>query len=363
MSASPASYFSSSYADARARFTDAAKEQGLAVEAHINPLRGPDGEHLMTDVVWAGPRDAERVLLTISGTHGAEGYCGSGVQVGTMKSGFHNDLPDGVALMMIHAINPHGFAWTRRVTEDNVDMNRNFVDFNQPLPINAGYDDLHSVICPKNWDEESHAQWIEQSNNYAALHGSFAFQKAVSGGQYTRADGIFYGGKEPTWSHRTLLSILDYWLGKVKKAAIIDYHTGLGPYGYGERICVHQPGSGGEKRVDDWYGGDFTNPAAGTSTSAELNGVNTDGIARNQPDIEWTNIALEYGTLPLDDVLNALRADNWLHCHGDLQSAQGKDIKRKMRAAFYGETDDWKKDVWNRALETQKLALKGLSES
>jgi hypothetical protein len=363
MSASPAGYFSSSYAEARTRFTEAARSHGLAVEAHINPQRGPAREHLITDVIWAGPRDAERVLITISGTHGAEGYCGSGAQVGTIESGLCQELPSGLALMMIHAINPYGFAWTRRVNEDNVDLNRNFIDFAQPLPRNAGYEDLHAVLCPKEWTEDSQSAWDTQSTNYALQHGAHAFQEAVSGGQYSRADGLFYGGNAATWSHRTLLSILDYWLPQAKKAAIIDYHTGLGPYGYGERICVHRPGSAGEQRVAQWYGDDFTNPAAGTSSSAELKGVNTDGVAANQPAIEWTNIALEYGTLPLDQVLNALRADNWLHCHGTVESPLGKEIKAQIRAAFYGETDGWKQDVWERAMETQRLALNGLAES
>ena len=49
---------------------------------------------------------------------------------------------------MVHAINPHGFAWSRRVTEDNVDLNRNFVDHAQPYPSNPGYEELRAAICP-----------------------------------------------------------------------------------------------------------------------------------------------------------------------------------------------------------------------
>ena len=31
-------------------------------------------------------------------------------------------------------------------------------------------------------------------------------------------------------------------------------------------------------------------------------------------------MAIEYGTLPLIDVLKTVRADNWVHHHGDLES-------------------------------------------
>ncbi len=46
--------------------------------------------------------------------------------------------------------------------------------------------------------------------------------------------------------------------------------------------------------------------------------------------------ALEYGTQPVPDVMLALRADNWLHLHGDVGSAQGRAIKRQVRDAHTG---------------------------
>jgi hypothetical protein len=59
----------------------------------------------------------------------------------------------------------------------------------------------------------------------------------------------------------------------------------------------------------------------------------------------------------------ALCADNWLHHHGDLGSPQGRAIKQQIRAAFYPDTAEWKELVWERAVETLRCALKGLSES
>ena len=53
---------------------------------------------------------------------------------------------------MIHGINPYGFAWLRRVTNENIDLNRNWIDFNQPLPQNPTYDELHASICPSEME-------------------------------------------------------------------------------------------------------------------------------------------------------------------------------------------------------------------
>ena len=74
-----------------------------------------------------------------------------------------------------------------------------------------------------------------------------------------------------------------------------------------------------------------------------------------------TAIALEYGTIPSKEVRLALRADNWLHVHGATESAKGRAIKEQIRDAFYQDQDDWKEMVWERSLETQRMALKGLA--
>lgn len=363
----PSSHFSASYREARSRFLEAARSLGAEPRAELNPAAGPSGEELATDVLRIGPARAERVLVTICGTHGVEGYCGSGVQVGWLQSGLWRevpqDVPGGFAQVLIHAINPYGFAWNRRVTEDNVDLNRNFVDFEAPLPANEGYEQLHAVLCPAEWTEATVAAAQQASDRFAEAKGAHGLQAAISGGQYRHADGLFFGGERPTWSRRTLLSILERELAGARRVAVIDYHTGLGPYGYGERIAIHQPGSAAERRVAEWYGGDFTNPAAGTSTSARLTGTISDGLERRFPDLELGMIAVEYGTEPVPEVLEALRADNWLHAHGEPATPLGREIKARIRKAFYGDTDGWKQAIWERAVATQREAVAALAGS
>jgi hypothetical protein len=101
--------FSADYAEARAKFREAAQAAGGAIEALTHPEPGRQGETLTTDVAWFGPRSAERVLVMISATHGVEGFCGSGAQVDWLKRGEAGRLPSSLGVLMIHAINPHGF--------------------------------------------------------------------------------------------------------------------------------------------------------------------------------------------------------------------------------------------------------------
>ena len=106
----PTDFFSATYSEARARFLDAAAEAGLSPAHHVNPEKGPGGQELATDVVRIGPADASRLLVTLSATHGVEGFCGSGAQVDWLRSGALAAVPGSVAVLMVHAINPHGFA-------------------------------------------------------------------------------------------------------------------------------------------------------------------------------------------------------------------------------------------------------------
>jgi hypothetical protein len=71
-------YFSRDYEEARQRFLDRAGAAGAALDGRAHPLTSPKGETLSTDIAWLGPSNAERVLVTISATHGVEGFCGSG---------------------------------------------------------------------------------------------------------------------------------------------------------------------------------------------------------------------------------------------------------------------------------------------
>jgi len=357
----PSAYFSESYAQAREKFRAAAASAGATIATHPHPERGPKGEALSVDVARLGPPGATRRLVTISATHGVEGFCGSAIQAGWFESGLAKMLPPDTALLAVHAINPHGFAWLRRVTEGNVDLNRNFIDFSREPPANPAYDELAEAICPVEWTEESRARTGAQLYAYRESHGAAALQKAITGGQFQHKDGVFYGGREAGWSRRTLLAILGDELVGVRDAAIVDFHTGLGPYGYGEAIVSHRPGSAGLARAEAWYGDRVTSAALGSSTSSDLAGDCLVGIEEAFPAVNQTAITLEFGTVPLEEVFEVLRADNWLHHHGTLDSAAGRAIKEQIRAAFYCGGADWKTMLFEQGAEIQRQALMGLA--
>jgi len=300
------------------------------------------------------------MLVMIAGTHGVEGHCGSGAEIAWLRDGGPARLPEDTGALLIHALNPYGFAWTRRVNEDNVDLNRNFVDHDKAYPKNEGYLALADAILPQRWDDASRAETERVFAAFAQTHGAFGLQGAISGGQYSHPDGIFFGGHKATWSNRTVRAIARELLSQARRVAVIDFHTGLGPFGHGELICAVPPSAKSFSRAKAWYGDELTSPEDGTSTSAVVVGIMTDAFPQELPDAEVTSIAIEYGTYTVPEVLNAVRADNWLHHRGDVASEQGRALKADMKERFFASGDKWREMVWARADQTIGWALKGL---
>lgn len=354
-------HFSPDYQTARDRFRDACEAAGVKVASWVHHLRGPHGEELATDTAWIGPADARRVLVTCSATHGVEGHYGSGCQVGFLRDGHGSRLPSGTAVLMIHATNPHGFAWTRRVNEDNIDINRNFIEFGKPLAGNGLYLELAGVLSPAQWNADIETKTRAKLAAYIDRVGLDGFGKAVVAGQRTHPNGLFFGGTSPCWSNRTLSEIVPHYLDEASHVCVLDFHTGLGPPGYSELICRHSPGSTPLALARRWFGDAVTSPAAGESRSPVIEGNLRMAFVRLLPEATVVASAIEVGTLPADDVNMALIADNWLHIHGDPHSDQGRAIKQRVRDAFYPDTDVWRDACYPRAVEIQLQALAGLA--
>ena len=160
------------------------------------------------------------------------------------------------------------------------------------------------------------------SGAWVAAHGPAAYQAAVSGGQYRFADGMFYGGAAPAWSNRVLRAVLREHAASRSALGWIDFHTGLGPRGHGEKIYAGGNVAADIARTKAWWGDEVTSYFDGTSTSASLTGVNGYAAYDECPHAEFAGMALEYGTCPIEQVLQALRAEHWLHNHPEASRLQ-----------------------------------------
>lgn len=310
-------------------------------------------------MLGTGPEAPEHTVLVVSGTHGVEGFCGSALQRHWLATRA-DQRSDHVRIVMLHAINPFGFAWVRRVNEDNVDLNRNFVDafvtgVGEP-PANPDYDELADLLVPAEWTPAEQQRSTEALLAVAATKGFDHLQAAISGGQYTHPLGLFYGGRGPVWSHLTLRSILADLVAGSPRTTIIDLHTGLGPWGHGELIVHDSAGSPGYARAGDRWG-EVRSMTDGESVSAALSGDWLAAAHRMLPGTEITSAALEFGTVDTVTVLQALRADAWLHGHGDPLGPDAEAVRADVRAAFADDDPAWIRTVRQRFEDVLDRAL------
>jgi hypothetical protein len=261
--------------------------------------------------------------------------------------------------VFVHALNPFGFSWVRRVNEDNIDLNRNFIDWSQPAPVNAEYAELAPLLTPTSWTAE------EQERTLLGLMGKLEelgidrLQAIISGGQYDHPTGLFHGGTGPAWSHRWLREWSATRLAKARRVAIIDLHTGLGPWGHGELISSERPDTPEFRRQTGWWH-DAVSMYAG-SVSAPLEGDWLAVASELAPHAEVTGITIEYGTVDPITVLQALRADAVLHAHGDPTAPEAAAIRAQVRAAFLDDDPTWLETLWPRYREVVTVAVERLS--
>ena len=203
------------------------------------------------DVVRDGPLDAKALLIVSSGCHGVEGFCGSGVQVALLRDprvARRSARAPASPCSTSTALNPYGFSWWRR---DDARERRPEPQLPRLRADRAGERALRRARpLPRAADWPPDAPRSPPcSTRFVAAHGERALQQAISGGQYAHPDGLFYGGRHPTWSHATLRHVLRDHGTRCARLAWIDLHTGLGPNGHGERIFAGRDDAAGVARA------------------------------------------------------------------------------------------------------------------
>ena len=103
--------FPTSYQESKKIFESMLCNSEHARWSYRCPEEGPGGDLLTVDVARLGPAGATSLLVISTGLHGVEGPVGM-----PMLQIAHQQMvrrrSDAVGLLMIHALNPFGFAWS-----------------------------------------------------------------------------------------------------------------------------------------------------------------------------------------------------------------------------------------------------------
>jgi hypothetical protein len=327
--------FHPTYLQARTAFRNAARQRGAQLQALeiVGPEPGEE-EGLTIDIAVLG--SGPRCLVLSSGLHGVEGFAGSALQLQFLSE----PPPDGIRVVLLHALNPYGMHHIRRVNESNVDLNRNFLG---PGEDYAGCDDayraMNHMLNPSR-ATRSIEFFVFEAIWQIIRHGMPKLKTALVGGQYTFDKGLFFGGAQLENGPRLLLEHLPGWLDGAEKIVHIDFHTGLGKSGTYKLLVDAQPGSKSHIRLHERYGEEIQPWDAGHGVAYKISGGLPEAVCRlfgEKADV----LTCEFGTVAALKVIDALREENQqAHFGGDKSRA-----KRKLLAAFRPDSRRWEQDI------------------
>ena len=341
--------FPRTYEEGRALWEAALARVELPVARRDFPC--PEGPGLATATALLGDPAAPGLLAVLGGTHGVEGFAGTALQCDLLwrLACGQLRLPEGVAVLLVNALNPWGYRHFHRHDRQGVDLNRNFVDFANP-PDNPDYPAIRALSTYPPGPERR-AALAEAAERL----GRRRFEIAATGGQYQDPRGPFYGGRAPAHGRRVVEALLaELALGARRAVAVVDVHTGLGPWCHAEVICDHPPESRGFALAARWFGPALGAPALGSSSSVPKWGL-IDYAFHAALGESGCFVTLEFGTYGTEALLEVL----W----DDLPDPEGapRPGSEALRRHFWPEDPVWREALVLRGRQVLDQALAGVA--
>lgn len=358
-------YVSDSYLSARRRFCDAVEKSGGELIKHELPgYTGPDGSPLSVDVGLVGDIDAPGAALIVSGTHGQEGYAGSAAQLAVLEQASTGDVPANIRLVLVHAINPWGFANGSRTNEDNVDLNRNFLNWENGARTSELYNEMHEILTLTELTEKALDSAWPRIGALMEKYGPGPVSDAMAGGQYIYPEGMNYGGRGPVWSNTLLQSVVKEFAAPARRAALIDWHTGIGEFGKPFFFCFHDRDSEAYARACDWWGRENveTSDVGGGMPPPNYQGLLFRGVEEALCGTPFTGTVIEVGTYPLPEMAKALMIDQYLKFGAPADPDVAERWRAWMHERFCPAGAEWAGAVKDIANRHQGEMLAGLSK-
>jgi Protein of unknown function (DUF2817) len=345
--------FSTDYRTARDRFRSAAVARGFRLETH--PVDG--SEDLTVDVALGGDEHPARMVVVSGGLHGVEGFLGSAIQTSILEADPEAwPVPPGSGLVLMHALDPFGYAHLRRCDADNVDLNRNFLLDGDPYSGSPPtYRKLDRVLNPRRPPRRFDLLTIE-SIPALLLHGKAELKRAIAGGQYDFPKGLFFGGKGPSAVRRLLEGNMARWVGEADYVLHLDVHTGLGRWRnlallledtVTRERALWLAERFGPDRVE-WSSEGISYPTRG-GLGAWCQATFADRV--------YDFLCAEFGTYSGSRVVAALRAENQAHHWGRPDDPSTHRAKSRLLEAFAPADADWRAVTVAQGLETVRLAF------
>lgn len=369
------SYFNRNYDDARSDFRLKSKDISekypetknfsLDVESNIDT-------NLTIDFCYIpSTKKANKIIIISSGVHGVEGYVGSAVQLYFMDKYINNVLLDKTSVLFIHSVNPYGFKYTRRVTENNVDLNRNS-DINKKLygTVNQGYPKVYDLINPKgkvNTGSLANRFFFLRAIMDIIKESMPVLRQAVLQGQYKYPKGLYYGGNDFEPQIKNLVKTIDTICNPYQAILEIDLHTG-----YGQRGKLHLFPNPVEaivkKRMEAVFEGSQIDWGDASDDFYTYNGDFAGYIGEINYDKIFIPMTFEYGTMDSQTTIGSLKSihimilENQGEQYGYKSAKDMEKVKADLIEMYYPSSLAWRSHIIDETKIIFDKSLKQFSE-
>jgi hypothetical protein len=238
-------------------------------------------------------------------------------------------------------------AHLRRVNENNVDLNRNFL---APGEAYSGPDDSYREIDRILNYEPFEPFFLLRLMGKLLANGFETLKKTIAQGQYDFADGVFYGGSHLQEGPALYQTWLKQNLGAAKKVAVLDVHSGLGRFAEEVLFCHIKK----DLSVPDL--GKKMTPLTANVGYKVRGGMEslTEQVFANA---EWVHFTEEFGTYSMLRILRALREEN-MHFRAKKKAGFANF---RLKHAMNPESQKWQQIVVTEGLVTLQRLLAWLA--
>lgn len=348
-------YFKETYEGCRDQFRLQAEKvtgrfDGVEI-SHLSVDSGASSDLTIDYCYIPAQKESRRLMILISGIHGVEGYVGSAVQQMVLNEMVQTADLQETGILFVHGLNPYGFKFNRRVTENNVDLNRNcMADAAGFQTQNRGYTSLNSWLNqrkPLNLTAFDHFFFPFYAARKLLKYKTGVMRQAVLQGQYQYETGIYFGGKALEPNIEVFTPLVQSVAADYEIVLAIDLHSG-----YGERGTLHlfpavldHPVK--RQRIEALFDG-FHIDWADTEDFYTVNGDLLTYLGQVlSPDI-YMSMPFEFGTQDTQSTLGSIKAlhnmmvENQGVHHGYADKADEIKVKKRFIEGFFPSSPAWR---------------------
>jgi hypothetical protein len=362
-------YYKTSYVESRHTFREYANEiHNTYPESKTFSITVPSkiDRDLTVDMLYIPcSTDKDKIMIISSGVHGVEGFVGSAVQNMFIDTFLNKELLSKTGLLMIHSVNPYGYKYQRRVSENNVDLNRNST--NDPVlysTVNEGYPKVYDFINPKG-----KVNTRSLGNKMFKIRAVFKILKAsmpvlrqaVLQGQYQFPEGLYYGGNGFEPQIKDLAPVIDSICEPYKTVFTLDLHTG-----YGETGKLHLfPNPVDEKtrkNMENIFAG-YQIDWGDSDDFYTVTGDFVDFTGKLNNDKNFIPMTFEYGTMDSQTTGGSLKSihimilENQGNHYGYKKERDSLKVKHDILEMYFPSDNEWRIKIIKDTREILKVIL------